>query len=99
VGNASCGRSEHIFKTDILAYCADPKDILGYCADPNERAPLPVGLLIGLLSLRKCVINYFVPKPPGGWGGGCPPELDETCDFRDILNEGRKNEDLTKESC
>ena len=30
VGNASCGRSEHIFKQDIL----------GYCADPNERAPL-----------------------------------------------------------
>ena len=30
--------------------------------------------------------------------GGCPPELGETCDFREILSEGRKDEDLTKGS-
>ena len=41
------------------------------------------------------MINYFVPNPPGGWGG-CPPELNETCDFEEILNEGRKNKGLAK---
>ena len=45
--------------------------------------------------VKKTCDKLLRTEPPRGVGG-CPPELNETCDFEEILNEGRKNKGLAK---